>query len=298
MNQPLLNSRSNAPRMVVSTHDRSIGKILMDAGRLKQENAERIARFQKERGVRFGEAALKLRLLSKQDIQFALARQFEYPYLEKQDGDFSKELVAAYEPFSPQSEALRSLRNQLLLRKFSVEYKTRVVISPERGEGRSYVAANLAVAFAQLGGNTLLIDADLRNPRQHNIFNLNNGIGLSTVLSGRMGAETIQNVPFFMNLSVLTAGPIPPNPLELLSRAAFGQLMHELSNHYDAILIDTPAGEYNADAQAIMAQAAAAYATALVVVRKNTTHLARAKNFLKRIRAANVEVAGAVFNQF
>src|SRR3990172_6070032 len=163
-NQPLLSNRNNPPHIIAGTPDRSIGRILMDAGKLKQEGTERIISFQKERGVRFGEAALKLRLLTRQDIQYALSRQFEYPYLERGEGELSKELIAAYEPFGAQAEALRSLRSQLLLHKFCRDYKTQVVISTEKGEGRSYIAANLAVAFSQLGANTLLIDADIRTP--------------------------------------------------------------------------------------------------------------------------------------
>ncbi|MEO5573573.1 MAG: chain length determinant protein tyrosine kinase EpsG, partial [Gammaproteobacteria bacterium] len=214
MNQPVLTNRVGPQQLITGQIDRTLGKILLDSGKLTPEAAERIAEFQKERGLRFGEAALKLKLLTKRDLQYALSEQFNYDYLQEGDGDVSKELVAAYEPFSPQSEAFRTLRGQLILRKLGSHHKTLVILSPDQGEGRSYLAANLAVVFSQVGENTLLVDADLRTPRQHSIFNLDNHIGLSSVLSGRAGLDTIQHVPSFSNLSLLCAGATPPNPSE------------------------------------------------------------------------------------
>ncbi|TMH13144.1 MAG: chain length determinant protein tyrosine kinase EpsG, partial [Betaproteobacteria bacterium] len=175
---------ASAPRA-----NRSIGAILMDSGVLSPEDAERILLFQKEHGLRFGEAAIRLGLLSEADIQFALSRQFSYAYLRTM-GDkkpLSDELVAAYQPFSPRVEQLRAIRSQLMLRWFDKAEQRQVmtVVGTEPGEGRSYLAANLAVVFSQLGERTLLIDADMRRPRQHELFLLQNKVGLSTVLSGR-----------------------------------------------------------------------------------------------------------------
>src|SRR5438552_6732065 len=206
---------SGAPRA-----NRSIGAILMDSGALSPEDAERILLFQKENGLRFGEAAIRLGLLTEADIQFALSRQFSYAYL-RAAGDkkpLSDELVAAYQPFSPRVEQLRAIRSQLMLRWFDKAEQRQVltVIGTENGEGRSYLAANLAVVFSQLGERTLLIDADMRTPRQHRIFNIPDRIGLSAVLSGRAGRGAMVPVPAFGTLSLLPAGACPPNPQELL----------------------------------------------------------------------------------
>ena len=151
--------------------DRSIGAILVESGKLTQENAEPILRLQQEENLPFGEAAVKLGMLSPKDIQFALAHQYDYPYLMPGDGTVSNELLAAYQPFSPQVEALRGLRSQLLLRWFSGsrEQKMLSIVSPGEGEGRSYLAANLALVFAQLGERTLLIDADMRAPDRKSV---------------------------------------------------------------------------------------------------------------------------------
>ena len=104
-------------------------------------------------------------------------------------GNYSEELVAAYQPFSQQVEALRALRSQLMMRWFNETNKSLAVVTANAGEGGSYLASNLAVMFSQLGERTLLIDANMRNPRQHIIFNLKENRGLSDILAGRAGLD-------------------------------------------------------------------------------------------------------------
>ena len=185
---------------------RSLGGILIDSGLLKAEDAERVLLVQKEQNLRFGEAAIRLGLLTEADIQHALSRQFAYAYLRKTPGEerpVSEELVAAYEPFSARVEQLRSIRSQLMLRWFDKAEQRQVlsVVGAERGEGRSHLAANLAVVFSQLGERTLLVDADMRNPRQHEIFHLENKVGFSTVLSGRSRGDSGPRRPRHHQLS-------------------------------------------------------------------------------------------------
>ena len=276
--------------------NRSIGAILIDTGRLTLENAENILHFQKEHGLQFGDAAIKLGLLTQQDVQFALARQYDYPYLLAGEGRVSEELVAAYAPFSPQVEGLRALRSQLMLRWFTdeAERKTLAIASPGRGEGRSYLAANLAVVFSQLGEHTLLIDADLRNPRQHRLFGLENRSGLSSLLSNRGDAGDVQRIPSFVDLSVLPAGPMPPNPQELLGRQAFARLLDEFSREFDVVIIDTPADGDCADSRTIAVRASGA----LLVARKHQTSLVKLGTLNEALRRMGVQVVGSVVSEF
>lgn len=279
------------------THkDRSIGATLIDAGKLTLEGAERILRLQKAEGIRFGEAAIKLGLVSEADIQQALSRQFDYPYLMVGEALVSDEVIAAYKPFSPQVEALRALRSQLMLRWFGTELerKALAIVSPVRGEGRSFLAANLAVVFSQLGEHTLLIDADMRNPRQHKLFGLENRLGLSAILSGRGDVNAIECIPSLIDLSVLPAGAVPPNPQELISRPIFSQLMEELSREFDIIIIDTPAGADCADAQTIATRAGGA----LLVTHKNTSLLRITRRLADDLTQASALVVGTVLNEF
>jgi protein-tyrosine kinase len=276
--------------------DRSMGAILIDAGRLKAEDAEPILRLQREQGLRFGDAAIQLGLITLADIEFALSRQFDYPYLLRGQSAVSEEVVAAYAPFSPQVEAMRALRGQLMLRWFDtdVSRKALAIVSAERKEGRSFIAANLAVVFSQLGEHTLLIDADMRNPRQHQLFGLDNRVGLSAVLSGRGGRDAVQRVPLLLDLSVLSAGVQPPNPSELLGRQYFSQLLNDLSKEFDVILLDTPAAAETGDAQTATTHAGAA----LIVVRKNASRVWQVRGIADHAVQTNSAIVGTVLNDF
>jgi receptor protein-tyrosine kinase len=283
---------SGAPRA-----NRSIGAILMDSGALSPEDAERILLLQKEQGLRFGEAAVRLGLLTEADIQFALSRQFSYAYL-RAAGDkkpLSDELVAAYQPFSPRVEQLRAVRSQLMLRWFDKAEQRQVltIVGTERGEGRSYLAANLAIVFSQLGERTLLIDADMRNPRQHEMFLLQNKVGLSTVLSGRSRDEAIIRITDLAGLYVLPAGPVPPNPLELLSRLNFDEFLIHVRATFDVVIIDTPALSAGEDAAMIAVRTGAA----LAVARSGQTRVASFNDMAQGLMNAGVAVVGSVLNE-
>ena len=278
---------------------RPIGAILIESGRLSFKDAERVLSLQKDlqaTGLRFGEAAIRLGVVSPDDIKFALARQYGYPYLIKGDGKVSEELVAAYQPFGPQVESLRALRSQLMLRWFTGELDRRAlaIVSPDAGEGRSRLVANMAVLFSQLGAHTLLIDGDMRNPRQHELFNLKNRTGLSTVLSGRGESADVRRVPAFLDLSVLPAGPVPPNPAELLGRPLFGTFLEEMRREFEVILIDTPAASEYADAQMVCARARGA----LLAVHKNSTRMAAAGELCTGLTQLGVGVVGSVLSEF
>lgn len=274
---------------------RSIGAILIDNGRLTPEAAERILKLQKEQGLRFGDAAIHLGLLSEADIQQALSRQYDYPYLMPGDERVSEEVVAAFKPFSPIVEQLRAVRSQLMLRWFDAEigHKTLAVVSAGRAEGRSFTAANLAVVFSQLGERTLLIDADLRNPSQHQLFRLENKLGLSSLLAGRAElAEAVTRIPGLIDLSVLPAGATPPNPQELLARPVFNALMATAAGQYDIVIVDTPAGAETADSQTIAARTRGA----VVVARKDRSSAPALQAFVTSLQHSGVAVVGAVLN--
>jgi len=229
--------------------DSSIGQLLLDAGKITVENAETILRVQKESGLRFGEAAQRLGLIDAADVQQALARQFDYPYVQRGAGNFSAQLVAASQPFSRQVETLRTIRSQLMLRWFARGHKSLVVACIDPDDGASMFLANLAVVFSQLGEHTLLVDANLRTPAQHDLFGLGGRQGLSDMLAGRAGMDAIARIDVLVDLSVLRAGTLPPNPHELLSRPAFAALHEQCEANYDIVLYDVAACATAADAR-------------------------------------------------
>lgn len=267
----------------------------MDAGRLSADAAESIIKLQKEGGLRFGDAAIQLGLLSEADVRFALSHQFDYPYLLPDDKTICEDVVAAFKPFSPMVEQLRALRSQLMLRWFDdmSGNKMLALTSADRGEGRSYIAANLAVVFSQLGERTLLIDSDLRNPRQHEIFKLGNRDGLSAILAGRSNLDdAVNRIPNLLGLSVLSAGAVPPNPQELLNRPQFTSMLEAAQRQFDIILFDTTAGAEYADAQMVTARAGGA----IVLSRKNITRASRLRDLTSALQHSGTVVVGSVLN--
>ncbi len=273
---------------------RSIGQILVEAKFLDAEAALRIAQAQQEHGLRFGEAAVKLKLLTMADIEFALARQFEYPYLDQADGSVSRNVVSAFRPFGAFAEQMRSLRTRLCMQQAAnpLVARTIAVLSAMPGEGRSFVAANLAVAFAQMGESTLLIDADLRSPTQHLLFNLPSRVGLSNILLGRSGPECMAKVAHFFDLSVLTAGSTPPNPQELLSRSRFAALLNEASEAFDVVIVDSPAVSRCADAQIIGARAG----SSVLVTRIHKTDAKQLRRAHAALCECGANIVGTVLN--
>ena len=280
--------------------DRSIGDILAELRSLSADQVEKVLAHQREKGVRFGEAAVALGLASKDDVIFALAQQFDYPYAPEEQRKLQGDLVALNEPFSARAESFRALRSQLMMRLFTgadgmgALARALAVISPDTGDGKTYTASNLAVTLAQLGGRTLLVDADMRSPRVHEVFQLGNQAGLSSILSGRADKQVIQQVAAIPSLFVLPVGTTPPNPQELVERPAFGMLLRELVAKFDHVVVDTPAAVHGADAAVIAAKCGAA----IVIARKNVSRSAALRELVASLAGAPVNLAGVVFNEF
>jgi protein-tyrosine kinase len=275
---------------------RPIGAILMDEGKLTPSDAEQVLARQRELGWRFGEAAIELNLITDSDLRQALAKQYEFPYLVSGPDGVSKELVAAWNPFHAMVEELRAVRTQLLMRWFNPDAgrRTLAITSACSREGRSFIAANLAVVFSQLGQRTLLIDGDFRAPRQQSIFNVPDRFGLSSALSGRADLSAALPVSGLTGLSVLPAGPIPPNPLELLSRASFATLLAKAQSEYDVILIDTPPLTDYADGQCIAFRAG----DALLITREHHTRMAQTERAARELADASARIVGSLLNAY
>jgi capsular exopolysaccharide synthesis family protein len=153
------------------------------------------------------------------------------------------ELLIDAEPRSAIAEAYKQLRTSILLSTAGRAPKTLLVTSGSPGEGKTTTAANTAISLAQTGARVLVIDADMRSPRIHTIFNITNGAGLSTALSRDASEEDLMALIATQEngkLRVMTSGPIPPNPAELLGSKSMKQLLQTLGPHFDHIVIDSP----------------------------------------------------------
>ena len=276
--------------------DRSIGSIIAETRNLSAEQVEKVLDHQRAHGIRFGEAAIALGFASADDVLFALAQQFHYPYAPEEQRKGSPELVAMNQPYGIQAEAFRAIRSQIMMRLFGDrdERHAIAVVSPDSGDGKTFFSANLAITLAQLGGRTLLVDADMRGPRQHQVFNIENGAGLSGILSGRAEPKVIQQVNGMPSLFILPVGITPPNPLELVERPAFGLLVRELLAKFDHVVVDTPAAIYGSDCAVIAARCGAA----LVVARQNNSRIGSLQDLVASLGASTAKVAGVIVNEF
>jgi receptor protein-tyrosine kinase len=274
-----------------------IGIILMRAGRLKKEDVARIVTSQRQNGLRFGDAAIKLGLLEERDVRSALARQFDYSYITHGDSRISRDVIAAYEPSSPAAEAVRALRSQLMMRWFDANnpaHNAVAITGPERGVGRSWLAANLAVAFAQLGKSTVLVDGDLRDPRQHQLFGVDNHAGLAQLLCNRARLQDVlQRNKVLPHLTVLPSGSMPPNPQEIIARGGFVRLLGELRGAAEVIIVDTPAESEGCDGRII----ASRVGCALVVSRQHQSSAVQLANYFAALGDAGVTVLLTVVTQ-
>ncbi|MBI3995693.1 MAG: polysaccharide biosynthesis tyrosine autokinase [Nitrospirae bacterium] len=221
-------------------------------------------------------------------------------------GDHSKkpvhpiETILAAEPRSSQAEAYRTIRTGVLLSSAERPPKIVLVTSPGAVEGKTTTAANLAIAMAQAGSATLLIDADLRKPRIHQVFAqepvsadfMDNSKGLGPVLVGEVALEAaIRQTPIPL-LSVLTSGPIPPNPAELLGSQKMRDLIGQLARTFDRIVIDSPPLVPVTDATLL---ATICDGVVLVVKESRTTkHLAMTAR--RRLEEAKARLLGVVLN--
>ncbi len=276
--------------------DPMLGEILRRTKGVSAENIQRALEYQREHGVRFGEAVVRLGLASSDEVIWALSRQFHYDYATGGNTELNAELVLAHRPFDDEVEVFRDLRTQLLLGGFGSadDRSALAVVSANRDDGKTFIAANLAVAFGQLPGRTVIVDADLRTPRLHHIFECPGSAGLTTVLSGRTDESVVCPVKEFPNLFLLPAGPTPPNPSELFLKPAFSLLLGELTGKFDYVIVDTPAAEHGSDARLIASRCGAA----LAVSRKNHSKLRELQRLVMQMGKSQVNVAGVVMNDF
>lgn len=273
---------------------RGIGSLMREACGLSDKQVQHIAGYQRASGMRFGEAAVALGMVQRKDVVEALSRQFRYaPGFGARQAD--GELVMAVDPFSDQADAFRELRSRLLLEVLGERWRCALaVVSPDVGDGKTYLAANLAVAFSQLGERTLLIDADIRTPRLHRLLAVEHSAGVSSVLAGFAEASrAVQPVAGLPGLYLLPAGGVPPNPLELLQRPALGALVLEMLQKFKHVVLDTPAGVRGADARVIAARCGAAIA----VARRGRSRMDVLEGLLTALARGSTRIAGVVLNE-
>lgn len=212
-----------------------------------------------------------------------------------------KELITKIDAKSPVSEVFRSLRTNIQYMSKSSSCQTILVTSTTQGDGKSWIVSNLAVTFAQTGKNVIIIDADMRRPRQNNIFGIDMFPGLSNYLAGMSSRGTDKNIAVkdciqateIDNLYVLPAGNIPPNPSELLESTKTKELLNELKKIFDVVIFDGAPCLLVTDATII----SRIVDSTILVASYKTTKIDELKDAKRRIEAIGGHVAGVVLNR-
>jgi capsular exopolysaccharide synthesis family protein len=195
---------------------------------------------------------------------------------------------------SPFSEAYRSVRTGLQFATTHGLPRTLLVTSPSAGEGKTTSAMELAHNISQLGKRVLIIDADLRNPSLHRLFNADNQVGLSNILAGASDARPAVQKTREPNLSVMTSGPLPPSPPELLAGDALPELLERLRGEFDMIVLDGPPVLGLADAPLLAHRAEAT----LLIAAAEATRGDALRGALQRLLAAHAHVLGTLLVRF
>lgn len=199
-------------------------------------------------------------------------------------------LFVKLDPKSPMAEAFRVLRTNIQFAAVDRPLRAITITSPGPGEGKSTTLANLGVALAQSGARTILVDGDMRRPTLHKFFRLGRGQGLSTVLAGRAEAEGALQETGIEGLRLLTAGPSPPNPAEMLGSSALAGLLDRLKAAADYVLIDAPPVVAVSDASLLAAKADGV----LLAVRLGATARPMAVQAKEQLEAAKVNLLGMI----
>ena len=296
--------------------DQEISDALVLLYKLPEEAIDSIRQAKLALGIEFTEAALHTGLVTQREleaaldwvrrrgmnegrgiIEEALRRRPNPNALVVWEGEKlnpGKQLILAHDPYCERSEAIRSLRTELLMRTNGRRGAAMfALLSPTSGEGRSQLSAELAIAFAQLGSRTLLVDADMRHPRQHVLFGADNSVGLAQALVD-IKQNRLYGINGVQHMSLLTSGTLPPNPLELLSGNRFDRLVAEWRRSYEFVVIDTPPAARFSDGFAIATVAG----NVVVLGRTNSTSYSAMTELRRKLDTTNAFVVGAVMSSF
>lgn len=189
-------------------------------------------------------------------------------------------------------ESYKTIRTNLIYALAGADKKVIAISSPTPSDGKSTTASNLAVTIAQTGNSVLLIDADLRKPTVHKLFRVTNDNGLSKILSKQSDVQDAIRREVKPNLSLITSGPIPPNPSELLSTPTYEEIIDTLSNQYDYIIIDTPPVNVVSDCQLVVR----AVSGVVFVVRYRVSQYKDLELAAENIRNVDGNILGVVIN--
>lgn len=270
-----------------------MGDRFVRAGLLTQAQVQRVVEFQAARNLRFGQAAVQLGFVSDQMVSAVLAEQYQYE-VSTLTRPIELPLAIAADPFGQEAEAIRQLRARISMGMEGQRHFSLALVSPSAEAGCAYLASSLVVAFAQIGRNALLVNADLHASGQREMMGPAQPTGLSSMLAGRQPPGAYRTIPGIAALGILDAGPQPPNPAELLRDAALRRILDSYVDAFEIFIVKTPAANTSGDALSIARQVDAC----LLVARKDVTLMSELEETARLLESANVKVLGTVYNEY
>ncbi len=315
MTAPFSNESATGAKIDAGT-DVKLHAALLARFQLSKDTAHTVYELMRTKSLSFTEAALRLGFVTQKQVDDALAwvklgfKSEDNGLIEAAirrvsvnrqvvlaQGEQVKpgpHLILAHDADNPRSEKIRALRTELLmLSEASSGANTIALLSACAGEGRSQLAAELAISFSQLGRRALLVDADLRQPTQHVLFGSSNQNGLTEAIASNQ-KPWLHPVDGLPQLSLLTSGTLPPNPLELLSDGRFARMLQDWRRAFEFVVLDTPPVQGFADGLAIATLAG----RVIVLSRAQHTSYNETRELLRRLATTQSQILGAVINHF
>lgn len=263
---------------------RALGAVLA----LDPSQQEAVMQRQVETGHLFGEVAVELGFVTVDQVHRAIKQQQGFSVLEDGDQRLDPLVVTAFDPRDPLTSIARNLRATLTaaLRPDGRPVRSVAFIGSDTDAELPVMVANLAVACAQTGAPTLLVDADLDHPHQHALFRVRNRAGVTTMLAGKAQDELLQSTAIG-GLSLLTAGPAVPNASELFDRQRLANELEVLIENFDLVLID-------AGCEATAVPAAKGLDAAIIVLRRNVSYMRNTRLLVEKLESNGQAVLGTV----
>ncbi|KAF1086077.1 Tyrosine-protein kinase YwqD [Sporotomaculum syntrophicum] len=193
---------------------------------------------------------------------------------------------------SPFAEAFRTLRTNINYASLDEPYQIILVTSAGPGEGKTTVTSNLGVVMAQVNKKVLIIDCDLRRPSMHKVFGLNSSVGVTQALINDADPKVLAQKTQIPGLYVLTSGPIPPNPAELMGSQRMQALLSRAVEGYDFVLVDSPPVNMVTDAVLLSSMVSGV----LMVVQSGDTRIDHAKEALNKLNKVDAKMVGVILN--
>lgn len=204
-----------------------------------------------------------------------------------------KGLISYKNPNSIISEQYRTIRTNLFYSSTEKKYRSIVITSTDYGDGKTTIIANLAISIVYQGAKVLVVDSDLRNPSVHNIFSIENSIGLANVLLGQEDIENVVRKTEIDNLDIITSGSVSFNPADLLTSSSLDELIEKTKKNYDVIIFDSPPVLKVTDGRILANKCDGT----IIVITNEKTKAEDAVESKRLLELAKANVIGVIFNK-